>query len=115
MNIRALTVERGITTLAHQSRLSTLFSFSTSHSGRNRHNAGVGDVGTRSVDAISSPTGIPARQEEEELEGGYYDDEDDDDAWFEERDNNHEDEEIMEEERSMTRRGEEDHDVERGN
>ena len=112
MNIRALTVERGITTLAYQSRLSTLFSFSTSHSGRNRHNAGVGDVGANSVDAISSPIGIP---EEEELEGAYYDDdEDDDDAWYEERDNDHEDEEIMEEERSMTRRGE-DHDVERGN
>lgn len=115
MSIRALTVERGITTLAHQSCLYTLFSFSTSHSGRNRHNAGVGDVGACSVDAISSPTGIPARQEEKELEGGYYDDEDGDDAWFKERNNDHEDEDIMEEDRSMTRRGEENHDVERGN
>jgi hypothetical protein len=102
MNIRALTVERGIAVLANQSRLSTLLSFS-SRGGGNRHNAG----GT-SMDVISSPTGIPARQGEEELEGGYYDEEDDD-VWFEGRDNA-EDEEIIQEDRSMTRRGE---DVER--
>ena len=110
MNIRALTVERGIAALAHQSHLSTLFSLS-SHSGRNSHNAGVGEVvGTNSVDVISSPTGIPARQGREELEGGYYYDDDDDDnnAWFEVQDND-EDEEIIQEDRSMTRRG----DVER--
>ena len=100
MNIRALTVERGIATLATQSRLSTLFSFSS----HNRAGAG----GTSSVDVISSPTGIPARQGEdsEELEGGFYDEEDDDsDACFEERDNA-EDEEIILEDRSVIRRGE---------
>ena len=102
MNIRAVTVERGIATLAHQSRPSILFSFS-SH--RGRHNASVGQVGASSADAISSPTGIPARQEEDELEGGFYDDEDDE---FEERDNDHEDEEIIQ----VARRGEVD--VERG-
>jgi hypothetical protein len=96
MNIRALTVERGIATLAHQSRLSTLFSFS-SHGGRNRHNAGVGEVGASSVDAIPTGIQVPARQQEEEL-GGYYDD-DDSDAWFEER----EDGEIIQEDRSMNR------------
>ena len=100
MNIRAVTVERGIATLAHQSRPSILFSFS-SH--RGRHNASVGQVGASSVDAIPSPTGIPAGQEEGELEGGFYDDEDDD-AFFEERDNDHhdEDEEIIQ----VARRGE---------
>lgn len=104
MNIRALTVERGITTLAHQSHLSTLFSFS-SHGGHNHsRNAGGGEVGAGSVDAISSPTRIPVRQGEEELEGGYYDDEDND-AWFEERDND-EDEEIIQVDRNMIRRGE---------
>ena len=84
MNIRAITVDRGIAALAYQSRLSTLFSFS-SHGSCNRHNTGVGEIGTSSVDVILSPTlaGIAARQEEEELEGGYYDDEDND-AWFEE-------------------------------
>ena len=102
MNIRAVTVERGIATLAHQSRPSILFSFS-SH--RGRHNASVGQVGASSADAISSPTGIPARQEEDELEGGFYDDEDD---GFEERDNDHEDEEIIQ----VARRGEVD--AERG-
>ena len=104
MNIRALTVERGITTLTNQSRLSTLFSFS-SHGGRNRRNAGAREVGASSVDVIPSPTGIPARQEEKELEGGYYDDEDDD-AWFEERDNDGlGNEEIIQEDRNMSRRG----------
>ena len=98
-------MERGIATLAHQSRLSILFSFtSSSHGGRNRHNASVGDVlGASSVDGISSPTGVPALQEEEELEGGYDDDEDDD-AWFGERDNG----EIILEDRNTTRRGEDD-------
>ena len=106
MNIRALTVERGIATLAHQSRPSILFSFtSSSHGGRNRHNASVGDVpGASSVDGISSPTGVPARQEEEELEGGYDDDDEDDDAWFGERDND----EIILEDRNTTRHGEDD-------
>jgi hypothetical protein len=86
MSIRAITVERGIATLAYQSGLSTIFS---SYGSRNRHNAGVGEIGASTVDAISSPTGVPAIQEEEELEGGYYDDE--------------EDEEIIQEDRSMTR------------
>ena len=97
-------MERGITTLAHQSRPSTLFSFSSSHGGRNRHNAGVG--GANSEDAISPPTRIPARQEEE-LEGGYYDDDDDEDndAWFEER-HVDEDQDIIQEDRSMNRREE---------
>jgi hypothetical protein len=100
-------VERGITTLAHQSRLSTLLSFS-SHGGRNRHNAGVGGVGASSVDAISSPgptsIQVPARQQEEEFEGGYYDDDSKsvNDAWFAERDDD-EDGEIIQEDRSMTR------------
>ena len=101
MNIRAVTVERGIATLAHQSRPSILFSFSSHR--RGRHNASVEQVGASSADAISSPTGIPARQEEEELEGGFYDDEDDD-AWFEERDNDHHDED--EEMIQVARRGE---------
>ena len=105
MNIRAVTVERGIATLAHQSRPSILFSFS-SHGGRNPHNASVGQVSASSVDATSSPTDIPAGQEEEELEGGFYDDEDDD-AWLEERDTD-EDGEIIQ----MAWRGEVD--VERG-
>ena len=98
-------MERGIATLAHQSRPSILFSFTSSnHGGRNRHhdNASVGDVpGASSVDRISSPTGIPARQEEEELEGGYDDhDDQDDDVWFGERDND----EIILEDRNTTRR-----------
>ena len=107
MNIRALTVERGITTLVHQAHLSTLFSFN-SHGGRNRDNAGVGEVRASSVGVISSLTGIPARQEE--LEGGYYDYEDDD-AWFDsEEHDNDEGEEIIQEDRNMAQHGE---DVER--
>ena len=101
MNIRALTVERGIATLAHQSHLSTLFSFS-SHGGRNHHNTGIGEVGANSVDAISSPV----QQGEDGLEGGYYDDEDND-AWFDsEEQDNDEDEEIIQMDRNMTRHGE---------
>ena len=96
-------MERGIATLAHQSQPSILFSFS-SHGGRNRQNASVGQVGASSVDGISSPTGVPAQQEEEGLEGGYDDDEDND-AWFGERDND-EDEEIIEVNRSVARCGE---------
>jgi hypothetical protein len=74
MSIRAITVERGIATLAHQIGLSTI---SSSHGIHNRHNtaSGVGEIG---ADAI---------QEEEELEGGY----DDDD----------EEEEIIQEDRSV--------------
>lgn len=98
MNIRAITVERGIATLANQSRLSSLLPFS-SHGSRNR---GVGEIGASSVDGISSPAGIPARQEEEELEGGYDDDDEDNDARFEERDDDGV-EEIIQEDRSMTR------------
>lgn len=94
MNIRAITVDRGIAMLAHQSRLSILFSFS-SRGSRNHRNTGVGEIGTSSVDVISSPTGIAARQEEEELEGGYYDDDEDRD-----------DEEIIQEDRSGMTRGE---------
>ena len=101
-------MERGISTLANQSRLSTLFSFS-SHGGRNHRSAGVGEVGANSVGVISSPEGIPTRQGEEELEGGYYDDDEDDDVWFGER-RNDEDGEIILEDRNPTRRRE---DVER--
>ena len=106
MNIRALTVERGISTLAEQSHLSTLFSFS-SRVDRNRRNAGV-QVGLGEVGAGSATPGVPARQGEEELEGGFFDDEDDD-VWFEERHDNEDDEEIVQEDRSIFRPG----DVER--
>jgi hypothetical protein len=97
MNIRAITVERGIATLAHQTRLSILLSLSS----RDPDNAGAGGGRASAVDDVSSPTGISAQRYEEELEGGYYDDEDND-AWFEERD---EGEEIQEEDRSVTRTG----------
>ena len=95
MNIRALTVQRGISTLAEQSHhLSALFSFSS----RGRRNAVVGEVGD------GSASGIPTRQGEEELEGGFLDDEDDN-VWFEERDNvNNDDNEIIQEDRSFIRR-----------
>jgi len=94
MNIRAITVERGIATLANQSRLSSLLP------SRSR-DRGVGEIGPSSVNGNSSPTGIPARQGEEEFEGGD-DDDDDNGARFEERDED-EDEEIIQEDRSMTR------------
>ena len=92
-------MERGISTLAEQSHLSTLFSFS-SRVDRNRRNAGVGlgEVGA----AGSATPGVLARQGEEELEGGFFDDEDDD-AWFEERHDNEDDEEIVQEDRSIVR------------
>jgi len=68
MNIRSLMVERGIATLAHQTHLSTLFSFSRSRN--------TGDnAGASSVEAISSRLG--ARQDSQEiweLEGGHFDD-----------------------------------------
>ena len=73
MNIRAITVERGIATLTRQSPLPTLSSLS-SRGDRNPDNAGAGGVGA----VLSSPR-IPAQQEEE-LEGGYYNDEEDEDG-----------------------------------
>ena len=87
MDIRA-TVERGITTLAYQTGLSTLRFFSN-HDGRHTYNdAGVGELWTipESVDAVSSPPSIrvPA-QREEEPERCNFDDEDND-ARIEERD-----------------------------
>lgn len=66
MNIRSITVERGIATLAHQTHLPTLLSLSRSTSD---------NVDASSVEAISSRTGVPAGQEEWELEGGYFDEE----------------------------------------
>ena len=79
MNIRSITVERGIATLAHQTHLPTLLSFS-----RSSRNSGD----NASVEAISSRTGVPARedsQEEWELEGGQIDDEESEGGWFLER------------------------------
>jgi hypothetical protein len=75
MSIRSITVERGIATLAHQSHLPTLLSLS-----RISRNTGDKADGS-SVEAISSRTGVPARQdsqevleEERELEGDNFDD-----------------------------------------
>jgi len=98
MNIRAITVERGIAKLVQ----STLSFSSRGSRDRDPDDAGdgVGRVNNDYADAVSSPTGIPARRVEEELERGYYNDEDDD-AWFEERDS--EDEEIKNDDGSMTR------------
>lgn len=102
MNIRAITVERGIATLAQQSRLSTQLLFSSTHASRDSHDAGARGISAGTVDAVSSPTGDPSRQEGEELEGGYYDDEDND-VWFEEQDEDEEEDDIREEDRNMTR------------
>ena len=110
MNIRAVTVERGIATLAHQSRPSILFSF-VSLGGWNRHNAGVGEVGfvsvKNSVNANLPPTGIQVQ--ENELEGGY--DGEEDEVGFEDRDDD-KDEHIIQEDRRSVIGGEKD--VERG-
>ena len=78
MNIRAITVERGIATLVHQSQLPTLLSL---HSRGRRHHENA-ETGTDPVDTISSPTDNPERQEEEELQGGFYDHENGD-IWSE--------------------------------
>ncbi|KAF8816032.1 hypothetical protein BYT27DRAFT_7238073 [Phlegmacium glaucopus] len=95
MNIRAITVERGIAMLSHQTHLPTLFSFTTGHSSSNSASA-------NSVQAISSRTGVPqVREEEGELEGGYYDDDGDDEGlWRQEQD-----EAIIQEDRSSRSEG----------
>lgn len=77
-------MERGIATLAYQSRLSILLSLS-SFGSRDPDNAGAGGGRTSAVDDVLSPIGISTQRDEGELEGGYDDDEDND-AWFEERD-----------------------------
>ena len=82
MNIRAITVERGIVTLVHQSQLPTLLSLNS----HGRHHPDNAETGTDSVDTISSPT--------EELEGGFYDYENSD-IWSED------DDEIQQEDRSV--------------
>ena len=79
MDIRSITVERGIATLARQTHLPTLLSLSSRNSGDNA-----------SVEAISSRTGVPARQdspEEWELEGGHSDNGEESEGpnWFLER------------------------------
>ena len=90
MNIRAITVERGIVTLVHQSQLPTLLSLNS----RGRRHPDNAETGTDPVGTISSPTDNPERQEEEELEGGFYDYENSD-TWSEN------DEEIQQEDRSV--------------
>ena len=89
MSIRAITVERGIVTLAHESQLPTL----NGRGRRNPNNVGTRRTGTDSVDTISSPTGNLDRQEEEELEGGFNDYENND-IWSED-DEDSEEEEIQ--------------------
>lgn len=97
MNIRAITVDRGIATLVHQAHLPTFLSFSR--------------AGASSVEAISSRTGVPAAgQEETELEGGYSDDEGDEGPWRLERDEDDEHEVIRQEDSRMSTRAD---DVER--
>ena len=80
MNIRSITVERGIATLAHQTHLPILLS-SSNNSRNSSDNA--------SVEAISSRTGVPPRQdsqEEWEFEGHFDDDEEcEGSGWFLER------------------------------
>ena len=83
-NIWATTVEWGITTSAHQSRLTTLFSFS-SHGNHNRYIVGVEEVRL-----------LWMRQQQEF--GGYYDV--DNHAWSEEQDDN-KDGEMIQEDQSM--------------
>jgi hypothetical protein len=90
-------VERGIATLARQSHLPTLLSFSI-RSGHNSDNPGGAEgIDTSSVDAVLSSTA----QQEEELDGGYYDDEDD--PWYQEREGDEDVDvlEIKEEDRSI--------------
>lgn len=91
MNIRAVTVERGIATLTHQSHLSTLLFIGNSRS-RNPENTSVREIGT-------SSQSVDMEAAQAELEGGYYDDEDSD-AWSEERDEDR-DEEIQQQDRSI--------------
>ena len=82
MNIRSITVERGIATLSHQTHLPTLL-FPGSHSSRNTG----GNVGASSVEAISSRTGVPAREEDSLEEWELEDDEEESErpGWFLER------------------------------
>lgn len=73
MNIRSITVERGIATLTHQTHLRTILSLSRSS------NNTSDNVGASSVEAISSRTGVPAARQEDyleewELEEGHFDD-----------------------------------------
>jgi hypothetical protein len=83
MNIRGIAVERGIATLTQQSQMFKPSFFSrSSRGGGNSNNADTGKIGTISTQAVSSPTGIPARQREEALERYYYSDEEDE-RWHE--------------------------------
>lgn len=68
-------MERGIATLTHQSLLPTLLSLS-SHGSHKPDNSGAREIGTSTVDAVLSRTGVPGHGEE--LEGGFYDYEDED-------------------------------------
>ena len=107
MNIRSTTVERGIATLTHQTHLPTLLSLSRSSSST------IGN-GASSVEAISSRTGVPVRQddslEEWELEGGYFDGDDEESrgpGWFlgrGDRDEDNENEAIRQSDRIIIRR-----------
>ena len=103
MNIRAITVERGIATLVHQSQLPTLLSLNS----RDRRHPDNAETGTDPVDTISSPTDNPDRQEEEELEGGFYDYENSD-IWSEDE------EEVQQEDRSVILTRSVPNDIERG-
>lgn len=82
MNIRSITVERGIATLAHQTHLATLLSLSRSRN--------TGDnASASSVEAISSRTGARQdSQEKWELEGGHFDDGEESEVpgWWDEND-----------------------------
>jgi hypothetical protein len=105
MNIRSITVERGIATLAHQTHLPTLFS--VSRNGNNTSdNANAG-----SVEAISSRTGVPAIQEESleewELEGGHFDEDEESKGpgrFLERKDEDDENETIRQGDRRVIRR-----------
>jgi len=99
MNIRSITVERGIATLARQSQLPRLLSRRGSQNPENV-DAREMDISSESMNA---PTSIQAAQAE--LEGGYYDDEDSD-VWCEEQDEDQDedqDEEIQQEDRGVIR------------
>ena len=105
MNIRSITVERGIATLAHQTHLPTLLSLSRSSS-KTSDNV--------SVEAISSRTGVPARQDLQEewvLEGGHFDDDEESEGpgrFLERKDEADENEAIGQDDRRISRRADDD-------
>lgn len=110
MNIRSLTVERGIATLRHQTHLRTIFSVSRSSSNTNDNASGS------SMEAISSRRGVPAREEDslkewELLEGGHFDGDEESKGpgWFlERRDDELENETIRQGDRRIIRRADDD-------